>query len=301
MGFKIIFSLIFLLIAVSLMFFYFMPFNTIDFKPQTGNSNFSFIENSEMQFYPNLRFSKTDISYKIINCPLKKEDEMEYAFEIMENLTLLGFYPVISEELISVNCDDKDVMEKGLFVAGEGGPNITLIGNLNLISSGRILLRRNSDCANPNIALHELLHVLGFNHSKNSENIMYPVTDCNQEIGEDIINLINELYSIPSFPDLTIENASAIMNGRFLDLEITIRNFGLNDAGNSTLMIYTDDKFLKKVDLVEIKSGEGLTINLNNILVTQLRFDELNLEIESPFEEINKENNKIKLEIKNKA
>ena len=297
MGFKLLLSSIFFLIVISLMFFYFMPFNTIQFNSQRGNSNFSIIENSEMQFYPNLRFSDLNISYNILDCPLKKKNEMEYAFEIMEDITPLTFFQSDNEK-ISVTCDDTNIVEKGLLVAGEGGPNITLIGNINLITSGRVLLLKNSDCPKPNIAIHELLHVLGFNHSTNSENIMYPVTNCNQEIGEDIINLINEIYSIPNYPDLTIENASAIMNGRFLDLEVNIKNLGLSDAKNSILVIYADEKIVKKIDLTSINLGEGLNINMGNILVPQLKFNEINLEIEYPFNEINKENNKIKLEIK---
>ena len=117
MRFKFFLAILSFLIITLLMFFYFMPLNHLDFTPKTGNSNFSLVENSEMQYYPNLRFSESAISYKISNCSLKKEDEMESAFEIMKNFTSLEFYPVEENEKISVGCEDKNRVENGFFIA----------------------------------------------------------------------------------------------------------------------------------------------------------------------------------------
>jgi hypothetical protein len=246
-----------------------------------------------------MRYSDSNISYKISNCTIDKANQMEYAFTIMENITNLKFYPVNNNEELSVTCEEKNRIENEMFVAGEGGPtSIILSGNFYVITQGEILLIRNSDCPSPNIAIHELLHSLGFKHSSNPNNVMYNVTSCDQTIGEDIPNLIDGLYSVPSYPDLTFENVSGTMNGRFLNVNLTIMNEGLNDAPASKIIIYADDTPVKEINLDSIKLGEGIFLNLENVLVSKINFNEINLEIVSNFSEITKENNKIKLEIK---
>ena len=122
-------------------------------------------------------------------------------------------------------------MNENYFVAGEGGPtNISSTNDFNVITHGQVLLLRDSDCPTPNVATHELLHALGFAHSTNPNNVMYPVTNCDQTIGQDIPELINTLYSTPSYSDLSFANASAIIHGRYLDTNISISNNGLNDS-----------------------------------------------------------------------
>jgi len=218
MGWKIFFSFIFILFTISLLILYwFVPFKITEFGMKYGNSNFSLNnESGNMQFYPNMRYPNPKISYQIYDCPLQKEDNMEWAFEILSDMSILSFYPVNYNEEISVTCDSKNKIEEGLFIAGEGGPtNISKAGKFNVIFHGGILLIRESKCEKPNIAIHELLHSLGFNHSSNPNNIMYYISGCGQTIGEDIPELINELYSIPSYPDLSFENVSAVMHGRY--------------------------------------------------------------------------------------
>ncbi len=299
MGWKTIITLIFGLFLISLMIFYFIPFNTINFSTNTGNYNFSVIQgNSTMQFYPNMRFSSQEISYRIFDCPLQKEDDMEFAFDIMENITPLRFYPVVNNEEISITCEEILRVDKDFFIAGEGGPvNITVSGQFNVIMNGEILLIKESDCPRPNIALHELFHVLGFGHSSNQGNIMYNITNCDQTIGQDMIQLIETLYSVPSYPDLSLENVSAVMTGRFLSVNMIIMNRGLNNAGASKVYIYVDNTFLKELDLIPLETGRGRIISISNIFVTQLNINELDFIISSDFKEITKDNNEKKLKV----
>ena len=300
MGFKFILTLIFVLILISMLIFYFTPFNIIHFVSSPKNSNFSLADGSvEMQFYPNMRFPSNDISYKISDCNLQKENDMQYAFENMANITLLRFYPVLTNEEISITCQEKNRYDNGMFVAGEGGPiNITVARNFDIITKGEILLIKNSNCPNPNVATHELLHVLGFKHSTNPNNIMYNVTDCGQTISNDVIQLINELYSTPSYPDLILENVSGIMKGRFLEINFSVMNGGFRDSAEFNVTIYAGDKLVEKVDLQALQIGYGRFISMENIWVPQMNVNKITINADSYFEEITKENNKVILEIK---
>ena len=302
---KIIFGLLFTLIILGLMLFYwFIPFKNVEFNIVKKNSNFSIgSEGMEsMQIYPNMRYPTPDISYSIEDsCSLNKKDDMERAFEIMENITVLNFYPVQSNEEIYVSCEEGTISTApGFFLAGEGGPTEVVLGDkFSVIPHGEVNLIRSSQCPNPNIAIHELLHALGFEHSTNENNIMYEITKCSQTIGDDIPELLNKLYSVPSYADLTITNITAEIDNRYLDANITIKNAGLIDSGYAELDVYTDDKLIKQYIIKPLKAGEGLKIIFGNLLITKINVKELNFVINASFNELEKENNKITLEVKN--
>ena len=97
MGWKIFFSFLFIFFAVLLLILYwFVPLgDVVTFGVKSKNSNFSLNGDENMQFYSNMRFQDSEISYKIYNCPLKEENDMQYAFEIVSNKTLMKFYKLI--------------------------------------------------------------------------------------------------------------------------------------------------------------------------------------------------------------
>ncbi len=303
MTWKIFFSFIFILITMSsLIFYWFIPLNKFEFYQGYSSDNFNFTLNDsskEMQFYENMRYSDPKISYRILDCTLQKRYNIERAFEMISNTTSLSFYEVEFNEEIFATCDSRNKIEGELFIAGEGGPvNITKTENFNVILKGEILLIKESKCEKPNIALHELFHSLGFDHSPNPSSIMYNTSKCNQNIGQDIVDKINELYSSPSYPDLTFENVSAIMHGKYLDTNITIRNHGLKDSEKTKLIISSGEKIIKETEIDSLKIGYGITMSLNNILVSKINIQELKFLIDSNFSELKKNNNEIKLEIK---
>jgi hypothetical protein len=294
--------LIVIICILLLAIYWFVPLNTSEFSLSSHpNSNFSLDSygNSSLQFYPNMRFKDTSIYYKIENCPLQRKNDMEWAFQIMEDKTILNFYPVSSKEDITVTCEEAEKTDGKLFIAGEGGPtNITVAGEFNVIEKGKILLMKDSECERPNIALHELLHVLGFDHSSNPKNIMYEVSRCDQIVSEDIINFINEIYSIPAEPDLSFENASSLMHGKYLDINFSIRNTGLADSGESVVKILADGKEVEKMNVPPIEVGYGRKISVMNIWIKQLEVQKIDFIIEDDFEELDKANNILSFEIK---
>src|SRR3989339_58791 len=210
----------------------------------------------------------------------------------------IQFRQKVNHNNFSITCEEKNRLSEGLFIAGEGGPtNITQTENFNVILNGQILLIRESTCHYPNIALHELLHALGFDHSQNQNNIMYNITNCDQTIGEDIITLINELYSYPQYTDLAIENVSAYMHGRYLDTTINVRNNGLKESENTTILIYANNKIVNEIPIGTLDIGYGLSISMNNTWISVINVKTLDFLINSNSEELQKNNNKIRLEI----
>lgn len=296
MSLKGVFVAVIAIVLIALIFFYWIfPLETIDFGATSSrNSNFTIDDNGNqsMQFYSNLRYKNSEISYKIFDCPIKKVDEMERSFEILENLTNLSFYSVSNNEEISITCDDRTRFEGDLFVAGEGGPTkITKSENFNVIHNGGILLLRESKCENPNIGLHELLHALGFDHSDNPNNLMYPVSKCSQMIGADTLSLIDWLYSFPSLPDLFLENVSATMGGRYLDLNLTVRNGGLGDAPGASVEVYGDGELIQEINVEPLEIGNGRRIVMTNIFILQKNINELKFIVKTDFAELEKNNN----------
>jgi len=302
MGWKIAISLAFIFVTLSLLILYwFVPLSTTEFTFSNYNTEIDTgnLSPQALQFYPNMRFDSTSITYKIHNCVLQKRDEMIRAFKVIEDKTVLNFKPVLDNEEISIHCDSTQEIEGGLFIAGEGGPtNITKSGDFNVISNGKILLYRESKCSDPNVATHELLHVLGFDHVSNKEDIMYPVSNCGQQISQSTIDLIDELYIVPSYPDLSFENASAIMHGKYLNLNISIRNAGLSRSPKTTVDIYAGTSKIKEIDLESLEIGHGRIISLTNIWVSKLSVENIGISIVSNFDELDKGNNHITLSVK---
>ena len=291
-----------LAIVVLLTVYLFIPYNLTELSfSQPENPNFNLDGTlAQMQFYENMRFPSSSISYRIEDdCTLSKKASMKEAFALLENATVLDFYPVVYGEEIIVECDSTALIEGGMFIAGEGGPtNITVAGDLNIISSGKILLLREPKCSRPNVPLHELLHVLGFDHSENEDNVMYEITRCKQTLGEDIPMFINELYSIPSAPDLVFEDAEGFMQGKYLNANLSIRNIGILPSEETNILVYADDKVVKEIVLEKLDVGYGTKISLYNIWINKISISEIKFVIDSDFEEMSISNNEISLSLK---
>ena len=291
-----ILSVLFALAAIALLSFYlFSPSSApvfLNYGSKNTNFTLNSMENSSLQFYPNMRYPDKKISYKISGCPLQRQNDMENAFELLSQKTVLNFYPVESEEEISVACSEDTLYEGNIFVAGEGGPiNITTTENFNVILHGKILLLRESDCPSPNIATHELLHALGFEHSENKNNLMYNFTNCNQELGEDIPAKINEIYSTASLPDLTFEETSAEIDGRYIGAEVNIRNNGLKKSEEAELEVYADNSLVGSFNINQIGIGYGIQITFSNYKSSKTNPVEIKFVINSTLNELDKENN----------
>jgi hypothetical protein len=241
-----------------------------------------------LQFEKNMRFDHINLSYSIeSNCDAKRIKGMIAAFNYLESKSTLTFYQSSNAD-INVNCSEEKLKQEEYDIAGEGGPegDITQTNLFSIIYKGKIILMQ-SDTCQENVALHELLHVFGFEHSDNPKSIMYNISSCNQVLTNDIINEINRLYSIPALPDLYFEDISAVKKGSYLNFNFTVRNQGLTDSENVSVILYSDNKQSDSFSLGKIVAGAGKIELIKNERVSS---DNLKLII-SAGDEINQENN----------
>lgn len=288
---------------ITLLFSYWIfPSNQFYLAEDFGHSNFIVDRSPEkdMQFHDFMRYPNKNISFRIENCSIAKNDEMLRSFEWIENKTVLSFYEVEENEEISVTCEDIIVEgERGAFIAGEGGvTNVVVTKNFNVILNGKVLLLRESQCPDPIVGTHELLHALGFDHSDNPQNIMYPTVRCGQTIGDDLEKHIDYLYSFESLPDLSLGNVSAKMVGRNLDLNVSVRNDGLKLSRDATIITFADGKKVNEFELGPIELGTGKIVTLQNIRILQPKIEEIKILIEHDYPELNKKNNRVRLVLK---
>ncbi|MBS3090934.1 matrixin family metalloprotease [Candidatus Pacearchaeota archaeon] len=277
-------------------FFYYLPIGTpIEYKEFRANiNNYANISLTSQQFYPNMRYRNKQISYSIERrCDQEREADMEKAFSVLSAETSLEFYPSNTNPEIIILCSEiaPTPEEKDHFVAGEGGPSeIINTSILSVIMLGKISLYRADDCNEPKVALHELLHALGFDHNNNPGSIMYPVTNCKQEIDQSIIDDLNRLYGILSLPDLVIDKIDANKTSKYINFEISIANLGLKDSSGSKLELYSGDEIVKEFDLGGIELGRKKILTVSNLFLGG-NSNNLKFVVVTSESEISKENN----------
>jgi len=275
-----------------------LPGDPVEF--QEYSADIPSFEGNNSQFYSNMRYRDKVISYSIEDvCNVKKREDAAEAFSILSESTVLRFFLDEENSEIRILCSDlaPEPKERGHFVAGEGGPSEVINASLfNVILSGKVSLFRTDKCEEPQIAMHEILHALGFDHNNNPGSIMNPVTNCNQEVDSYIIEEINDLYSKPSLPDLIIEKTSADKIGRYLDFEIIVSNIGLKDSKNASLVVKADSSEVKEFSLGIIEIGTKRILTVENVRVPR-KFDKIVFSVVSDEPEFSKDNNEVEISV----
>ncbi len=286
-----------------------LPGEEVEFIKINGNNNQikqnqTFEDNTNYdeskQFYENMRFRDKHITYFLEeDCDEERRLRVEEAFDTLESETILSFSESSTDAEIIITCSEiaPDPEQKGHFIAGEGGPAHIINTSLYaVIFDGKISFFRPEKCDKPNIAIHELLHVLGFDHNNNPNSILYPTLDCNQVIDEYLIEQINWLYSADSLPDLYISEVEAKKSGRYVNFDIKIVNQGLSNAEGVTLEIYAGDRFIKEFELQTIEIGTTKILNVENLAVPRTTKEiTFSVDDENDIKELFDNNNQVKL------
>ena len=307
---KILLNLVLILIVACLVFaVYFVYTNYVNPNPENLeirhyseiSKNYPNLSNEIKQFYPNMRFRHKQITFDISErCNDDKKDKVLEALQIIEDRTGIRFLSTNNEPEVKVLCSKEEKEEaENEFVAGEGGPTRIIESTYYpLILQARIILYDRTDCEEPITELHELMHVFGFEHINNSKDVLYPYLQCGQELNSEMIDYLEELYSIAPLPEIYFINISAVKSGVYLDFNLEIRNIGLEDIKNVTLKVYGDGKFTEKFDLGEMEYGAGKAFSVNYMKLPSHKVKVIKFELEIKEQEYDKTNNEIELEIK---
>ena len=269
----------------------------------SDSQNLTGVPNELSQFEPNMRFNHNNLTYFIESaCSENKQSKMLEAFSEITMLTeIISFTESSNPDSadILVGCSkDSYQTEENTFVAGEGGPTKFL--NLSfypIILKGKILLYNEHECSQPITELHELLHVFGFEHLNKTSSIMYPYINCEQEIDNEIIDFLKRLYSIPPKAELYFENLSASKKGAYLNFNLEIRNEGLIDSENVTLVLSGDGFKIDSFDLENIELGAGKTFFVENQKLPSRNINNIKFTIISPTAEYHLGNNEVELSV----
>jgi len=252
-------------------------------------------------FADNLRFNHNRISYFIEDeCAGPRREAMVSAFALFAGeMGIISFYEVDGGADIDVGCSDDYIpLGEHLFAAGEGGPSrIINTSVFKTIEKGKISLYTDPRCDDPVVELHELGHVFGFDHSSDPKNIMYNVSDCDRSISADMVELINDLYSIEPLADASMKDVVAVKRGKYLDFNITILNEGLIGIDGIDLTIDADRDIVKVMDIGEIDIGYGRTLRATNVLLPSRNVEVINFIIDEAdvVRELNEGNNEVEM------
>ena len=254
------------------------------------------------QFYPNMRFRNSRIFYFIdTKCNDVQEERIKRAFDsISQEVGVIQFQNNIESEaeIIAVCSKDYVQLEGNLIKPGEGGPTeIINTSKYNIILSGAIFMYGSLECEYPIVEVHEIMHVLGFDHINESMDIMYPYSSCEQRISAKEISILRELYSVESLPDLSFSNVSAVKKGRYLDFSLEIKNIGLDDANGVILSVLDSDKVIKEFDIGEVGIVQGKSLLVENLKLSSRDTEGIVFEIKGNKQELNEENNILTLSI----
>jgi len=256
------------------------------------------------QFYPDMKFNHNRISYKIdVNCDKDKRDNMINGIKELSNqVDILSFYEVSDDPDIEISCsrEEKQTVQEDHFIAGEGGAReIIQTGRYNIISDGIIFLYDTQnvgslDCEYPNIELHELMHVFGFDHSEDENSLMYPYLElCDQKLDDSIVKELKKLYSEENLADLYFEDVKAIKKGRYLDFNLTVKNSGSIDVYNANFSVIDDGELVESREIGDVRYGAGIIIEIQNFKLIHRNPKEIKYVIDKKdlIKEIDEENN----------
>jgi len=308
---KIILNIITFIILIFLFIALYILYENIPRSPEPLNikiennpENISNKFSPANQFYTNMRFNHNIISYKInFDCKNEVRERMLLAFKelSLNGVTKISFKEINSNPDIIISCtdDSNEISEKNYFIAGEGGAReIIPTGRFHIIETGIIYFfdenKKSLKCDYPNIELHELMHVLGFDHSEDKNSLMFPFLEsCDQRLDKSLIDELNRLYSQKNLPELFFQDISSVKKGKYLDYNLTIKNSGSISSENVTLTIIDNDQIVDVHNIGPISYGAGISLHTTNLRLKRRNPEKITFAIdyENKVKEIDESNN----------
>lgn len=159
-------------------------------------------------------------------------------------------------------------VRQGTKILGEGGPTVRDTGLFNMTVRGEInIVAQRSTCLDFDTVLHELGHVIGFDHSTYLNDVMYPLASCTQDITDSEVSTISELYREEPKVELYFLNVSAAKYGRYFDLNFTVKNAGILNSTMTKVDVFAQNEYTREFDVPMLEPGESITERITNIAV----------------------------------
>ena len=316
MSLAIFFILLFLILASAYFLFFLKQARTVvpiineinsTLTAITTTTKLSRTYSESPLLFPRMRWAKMPLSVyvEVTSCSAEEAQEVTTAEKIWKEKTNGIIYFIDStsnnsDVIVSCLKDSSSIREGRRIIrkVGEGGPSSVYdTGLFNLSTKGKIFLFTSTvGCDRPIIAMHEIGHVLGLDHSENPDSVMYEYEECNQDITPEIVSALKSLYSFSAKPDLYFSDASASQKNYYLFLNMTIKNQGLLSSEKTTISINVNGKELKSFPLDSLKPGQGYFFTLSNLFVSN-EVTDLKISIDSGnnVDELYKSNNMISL------
>lgn len=173
--------------------------------------------NSDEDSNRELHYIHTDLTYAFLDessCGKVQALRVRWAFEELQNQTnnLLTFEEITNIEETDAEADRADIADiniicrrevpladiSGYVVAGEAtyehiGNEITR-GFIYFYNTGASGSYGGGCVRYPDTEIHEILHSFGFEHSNNSESIMFPYSSCKYKIDKETLDKLEEIY-----------------------------------------------------------------------------------------------------------
>jgi hypothetical protein len=299
------FMLLIFLIAIVLTASYFLylniPTSEVDLTLSKDPPGIEIPTSNNIQFYPAMRYPDRMITYETKkDCSSDRKLDIQRAFSEISQRTALEFTHTQTNPQITIECSKNSTKQpenEDHFIAGEGGPTRVInTTRYAVILEGSVSFFKEESCDSPIVAIHEILHALGFDHTSDKASIMYPVSKCDQILKNSITNTIDELYSEPGLADLTVTDIKATKSGRYVDFNISVYNSGPVDVTRADLIVLGNQKEIKSFELGEIKIGSTKFLSVTN-LAGPRTFSELNFNVTTQQSEIDKANNLVSLTV----
>ena len=184
-------------------------------------------------------------------------------------------------------------------------------GSYELITSAQIQILRSyaggqfDDTDMTNIAMHELGHVLGLEHSNSTNDVMYPVLEIPSkrlmQISPSYSEFLHQVYQTQPNPDLSFyrnvnatkfSEKSILRESFYFNVSFAVKNVGLSDSPATSVSVFTDENFIIDQAIPSLEPGTYYQISLGNIASkSDFSYIKLVIDRNDLIDEINKTNN----------